>query len=69
MFQGALVLFLGGYTLAEVAAFRFCSACFQSWQPCILCHRWLQTVTGYQFVVAGTNSFGGNKLAADIKKL
>jgi len=48
----ALVLFLGGYTLAEVAAFR-----------------WLQTVTGYQFVVAGTNSFGGNKLAADMEKL
>lgn len=48
----ALILFLGGYTLAEVAAFR-----------------WLQTVTGYQFVVAGTNSFGGNKLAADMEKL
>jgi hypothetical protein len=48
----ALVLFLGGYTLAEVAAFR-----------------WLQTVTGYQFVVAGTNSFGGDKLAADREKL
>ena len=47
-----LVLFLGGYTLAEVAAFR-----------------WLQTVTGYQFVVAGTNSFGGNKLAEDMQKL
>jgi len=47
-----LVLFLGGYTLAEVAAFR-----------------WLQTVTGYQFVVAGTNSLGGNKLAADMEKL
>ena len=31
--------------------------------------RLLQTVTGYQFVVAGTNSFGGNKLAADMEKL
>lgn len=48
----ALVLFLGGYTLAEVAAFR-----------------WLQTVTGFQFVIAGTNSFGGNKLASDMEKL
>ena len=27
MFQVALVLFLGGYTLAEVAAFRYCAAC------------------------------------------
>ena len=37
--------------------------------PLFLYHRWLQTVTGYQFVVAGTNSFGGNKLAADMEKL
>lgn len=67
MFQVALVLFLGGYTLAEVAAFRFES--FATLQPLFLYHRWLQTVTGYQFVVAGTNSFGGNKLAADMEKL
>ena len=65
MFQVALVLFLGGYTLAEVAAFESVATL----HPLFLYHRWLQTVTGYQFVVAGTNSFGGNKLAADMEKL
>jgi len=48
----ALILFIGGYTLAEVAAFR-----------------WLQTVTGYQFVVAGTNSCSGNRLVSEAEKL
>ena len=48
----ALILFVGGYTLAEVAAFR-----------------WLQTVTGYQFVLAGTETCSGNKLCTDMEKL
>jgi len=48
----ALILFVGGYTLAEVAAFR-----------------WLQTVTGYQFVVAGTNISSGSRLVSDAEKL
>jgi len=48
----ALIVFIGGYTLAEVAAFR-----------------WLQTVTGYQFVIAGTEGFGGNKLCTDMEKM
>jgi len=47
-----LILFLGGYTLAEVAAFR-----------------WLQTVTGHQFILAGTNNINGNTLVADVERL
>ena len=48
----AIILFIGGYTLAEVAAFR-----------------WLQTVTGYQFILAGTEGISGNKLCTDMEKL
>jgi len=48
----ALVLFVGGFTVAEVAAFR-----------------WLQTVTGYQFIIAGTGLCSGNKLITDLEKL
>ena len=50
--QVALVLFVGGYTMAEVAAFR-----------------WLQTVTGHQFVIAGTGQCSGNKIIGDMEKL
>jgi len=48
----ALVLFVGGYTMAEVAAFR-----------------WLQTLTGHQFVIAGTGQCSGNKIISDMEKL
>jgi len=48
----AMILFVGGYTMAEVAAFR-----------------WLQTVTGYQFVIAGTSLCSGNKIISDMEKL
>jgi len=48
----AIILFIGGYTLAEVAAFR-----------------WLQTVTGYQFVLAGTEGCSGNRLCSEMEKL
>ena len=47
-----MVLFVGGFTIAEVAAFR-----------------WLQTVTGYQFIIAGTGLCSGNKLITDLEKL
>ena len=47
-----MVLFVGGYTIAEVAAFR-----------------WLQTMTGYQFIIAGTGHCSGNKLISDLEKL
>ena len=47
-----LVLFLGGYTMAEVAAFR-----------------WLQTVTGHQFLIAGTNIISGNRVVSEAEKL
>ena len=50
--QVVLVLFVGGFTMAEVAAFR-----------------WLQTVTGHQFVIAGTSLASGNKILADMEKL
>jgi len=50
--KAALVVFVGGYTMAEVAAFRL-----------------LQTVTGYQFIIAGTNNFNGNKFVSDVEKL
>ena len=50
--QVAMVLFVGGFTIAEVAAFR-----------------WLQTVTGYQFIIAGTGLCSGNKLITDLEKL
>ena len=46
------MLFVGGFTMAEVAAFR-----------------WLQTVTGHQFVIAGTSLASGNKILADMEKL
>merc|ERR1711913_205060 len=48
----ALVVFVGGYTMAEVAAFRL-----------------LQTVTGHQFIIAGTSNFNGDRLVADVEKL
>jgi len=48
----AIILFLGGYTLAEVAAFR-----------------WLQTVTGYQFILAGTEGISGNRMCSDMERL
>jgi len=47
-----LVMFLGGYTMAEVAAFR-----------------WLQTVTGHQFIIAGTCGVNGNTVITDSEKL
>ena len=47
-----MVLFIGGYTMAELAAFR-----------------WLQTLTGYQFIIAGTSLCSGNKLITDLEKL
>ena len=47
-----MILFVGGYTMAEVAAFR-----------------WLQTVTGHQFVIAGTSLCSGNKIISDMEKL
>ena len=50
--QVVLVLFVGGFTMAEVAAFR-----------------WLQPVTGHQFVIAGTSLASGNKILADMEKL
>lgn len=52
LLQVVLVLFVGGFTMAEVAAFR-----------------WLQTVTGHQFVIAGTSLASGNKILADMEKL
>ena len=31
--------------------------------------RWLQTLTGHQFVIAGTSLCSGNKLISDLEKL
>jgi len=47
-----LVLFIGGYTMAEVAALR-----------------WLQTITGWQFVVAGTSNISANSIFNQCEKL
>jgi len=47
-----LVLFVGGYTMAEVAALR-----------------WLQTVTGWNFIVAGTSNISANQIMNLCEKL
>jgi len=47
-----LILFLGGYTLAEVAAFRL-----------------LQTITGWQFIVAGTGNISAGSIISQAEKL